>query len=79
MGAMMRERAAPLRIIKYKEEFMRTKKSQRGFTITDFIVLLAMVSLVGGVLSYQVSNAIDSARQKKSITDLREWGAALSA
>lgn len=54
-------------------------KNKKGFTVTEFVILSAMLMILGLALSYEVMNAVDTARQKKSIMNMREWATALSA
>ena len=57
---------------------MKKRNNARGFTGTELMILIAMACLMIAVVAPQVMNALDRAKQKKSMKDLREWGAALS-
>ena len=52
---------------------------EKGFSGTELVVLLALVGLLFAVIVPEFMNAIDIAKQKKTMKDMNRWGAALEA
>ena len=52
---------------------------EKGFSGTELVVLLALVGLLFAVIVPEFMNAIDIAKQKKTMKDMNQWGAALEA
>lgn len=58
---------------------MNIKSFRKGFSVTELIVMCAILTLALAVAVPEVMNALDTARQRKSMKDLGEWGVALKA
>jgi len=58
---------------------MKNKNKQKGFTMVELIVLAGMIGLIAAIAVPEVMRALDTVRQKKTMTDLTEWGVALNA
>jgi len=53
--------------------------NQKGFSVTEFVILSALLMILGFALMGGMFNAIDTAKQKKSMANLQEWTTALNA
>jgi len=58
---------------------MKNKNKQKGFTMVELMVLAGMIGLIAAIAVPEVMRALDTVRQKKTMTDLTEWGVAMNA
>lgn len=54
-------------------------RSQRGFTLVELMVVVAVVGILAAVLIYRLLNAVDRSRQRRATADIRTIGAAVEA
>ena len=55
---------------------MWVRKRQRGFTLVELLIVVAILGLIAAVLIPNVLDALDRARQKRAMTDMRGIGTA---
>lgn len=53
---------------------MQTKKAKRGFTITELVIVIAVIAILAAVLIPTFSNVIDRANESAAMQEARsEW------
>src|SRR2546425_480771 len=59
--------------------FRKHQKSQAGFTLVELLVVVAVIGVISAIAMPNLLNALDKAKQKKSMSDMRTIGAAVEA
>ena len=52
------------------------KQRQQGFTLIELLIVIAIIGIIAAIAMPNMLNAIDRARQKRSMADVRSIGAA---
>jgi len=52
---------------------------QRGFTLVELLIVVAIVGLLSSIAVVNLLNAVDKAKQKRTMMDMRTIGAAVEA
>jgi len=55
------------------------QRSQRGFTLIELLIVVAIVGIIAAIAIPNLLNAVDRAKQKRSMADMRTIGTALEA
>lgn len=63
---------------------MRTPKpvagsGQKGFTLIELLIVVAIIGLIASIAVVNLLNAVDKAKQKRSMMDMHSIGAAVEA
>src|SRR5213594_3413136 len=55
------------------------QQRQRGFTLIELLIVVAIVGIIAAIAIPNLLNAVDRAKQKRSMADMRTIGTALEA
>jgi prepilin-type N-terminal cleavage/methylation domain-containing protein len=55
----------------------RAKRSQKGFTLIELLIVIAIIGLIAAMLIPNLLDAMQKAKQKRTIADMRITGTAL--
>jgi len=55
------------------------QKSRAGFTLVELLVVVAVIGIISAIAMPNLLNALDKAKQKKSMSDIRTIGVAVEA
>ncbi len=55
----------------------RTKRTQRGFTLIELLIVVAIIGIIAAILIPNLIDALQKARQKRTVADLRNTGTAM--
>ena len=56
-----------------------TKKNQGGFTLIELLIVVAIIGIIAAIAIPNLLNAIDRAKQKRTMADIRSVGTAVEA
>jgi len=56
-----------------------TEPGQRGFTLVELLIVVAIVGLLSSIAVVNLLNAVDKAKQKRTMMDMHTIGAAVEA
>lgn len=54
-------------------------RADRGFTLVELLVVVAILGLLVGIVVYSLADAVDRSRQKRTVADLRALATAVEA
>src|SRR5882672_12135532 len=57
----------------------RARTGSKGFTLVELLVVVAIIGILASIAMANLLNALDKAKQKKSMSDLRTIGSAVEA
>lgn len=57
----------------------RRKKGQRGFTLIELLIVVAIIGIIAALLIPNFLEALQKAKQKRTMADERNWGNAAMA
>ncbi len=58
---------------------MRRKRDQKGFTLIELLIVVAIIGIIAAIAIPNLLNAIDRAKQKRTMADIRSMGTATEA
>ena len=58
---------------------MRIRRDKRGFTLIELLIVVAIIGIIVAIAIPNLLNAIQRAKQKRSMADMRSIGTALEA
>ncbi len=58
---------------------MRRKSGHRGFTLIELLIVVAIIGIIVAIVSFNLINAIERARQRRTMADIRTLAGAIEA
>ncbi|HEY2737027.1 MAG TPA: prepilin-type N-terminal cleavage/methylation domain-containing protein, partial [Thermoanaerobaculia bacterium] len=56
---------------------LRAKTNQKGFTLIELLIVIAIIGLIAAMLIPNLLDAMQKAKQKRTIADIRITGTAM--
>ena len=58
---------------------MKTHQNQKGFTLIELLIVVAIIGIIAAIAVPNLLNAVDKAKQKRSMADMRTIGEAVES